>query len=98
MKTRIASLLGMLMLVMTSALSQQPTELFLRGYSALPAPQKVVLPGGDIEFNDSWTYESGRIARDHIAVRSLLKDLREFHQVELNPSSSGVGARSGARA
>ncbi len=88
MNIRIACLLSLLCAIFASAQAQAPTELFLRGYSVIPTPQKVDLPGGEIEFNDSWVYDASGIARDHIAVRSLLRDLQEFHLIELRPAAS----------
>ncbi len=88
MKTRIALLLSLIFVVIAPANTQQPTELFVRGYSVIPTPQKVDLQGSEIEFNDSWGYDAGKIARDHIAVRSLLRDLQEFHLIELRPAPS----------
>jgi hexosaminidase len=88
MKTRITFLLGMLFWVVTPAFAQQPTELFLRGYSVIPTPQKVELQDGEIEFNDSWVYDATRIAQGHIAVRSLIRDLQEFYRIELRPASN----------
>jgi len=78
----------MLFWVVTPAFAQQPTELFLRGYSVIPTPQKVELQDGEIEFNDSWVYDATRIAQGHIAVRSLIRDLQEFYRIELRPASN----------
>src|SRR5437867_2266335 len=64
-----------------------PTELFLRGYSVIPAPRKVQLQGEEIEFNGSWTYASSAVASNHIAIRTLLQDLKDFHSVELKPGA-----------
>jgi hexosaminidase len=88
MKTRITILLGMLFWVVTPAFAQRPTELFLRGYSVIPTPQKVELQDGEVEFNDSWVYDATRIAQGHIAVRSLIRDLQEFYRIELRPASN----------
>ncbi len=54
------------------------SELILRGYTVLPAPQRVRLEAGDIEFNGSWTYEAKGIDENHIALRSLLRDLKDI--------------------
>lgn len=86
MKIGIFLLLGLLF--SGSANAQQPTELFLRGYTALPAPQKVELQSGEIEFDESWSYDAGRISKDHIAVRALLRDLNEFQRLDLKPASA----------
>ena len=88
MKISVAFLLGLLLFTLTPALAQPPTELFLRGYSVLPTPQKVELQSGDTEFNDAWVYDAGKLAKDHSAVRSLLRDLQEFHSLELKPLSN----------
>lgn len=88
MKTGISLLFNLLFVAFAPAVAQQPTELFLRGHSVIPTPQKVDLSGGEIEFNDSWVYDASGIARDHIAVRSLLRDLQEFHLIELRPAAS----------
>src|SRR5262249_40330358 len=88
MKIRIAFLFSLIFVAITPAAAQQPTELFLRGYSVIPTPQKVELRDGEIEFNDMWGYDATRIAKDHIAVRSLLRDLQEFYRIELRPVSN----------
>ncbi len=99
MKTRIAFLSLLLSAVITPAAAPRPAELFLRGYSVIPSPQKVELQDGEIEFDDSWRIDAGQLAKDHIAVRSLVKDLKEFHSIELNQSSSNPGnpGNSGAK-
>ena len=63
------------------------TELFLRGYSIIPTPQKVLLESGDLEFGDSWAYNA-QVPEGHAAVRSLLKDLRDFHSVDLKQATT----------
>jgi hexosaminidase len=67
---------------------ETPTELFLRGYSVIPTPQKVELQSGDIELDDTWVYDAGKIAGDHIAARSLLRDLKDFHLIDLKPAGN----------
>src|SRR5215211_2987704 len=91
MKIGSAFLLGLVSLILftiTPAIAQSPTELFLRGYSVIPTPQKVELQSGDFEFNDALVYDAGKVAKDHSAVRSLLRDMREFHSIELKPVSN----------
>ena len=88
MKIRVAFLLGLILFVFTSAIAQPPTELFLRGYSVLPTPQKVALQSADLEFNDTWGYDASKIAKDHISLRSLVRDLQEFHSIEIKPISN----------
>ncbi|NWG12770.1 MAG: beta-N-acetylhexosaminidase [Acidobacteria bacterium] len=62
-----------------------PTELFLRGYSVIPAPQNVALQDRDIEFGPNWNYRA-KVAPDHIAIRTLLADLQTFHGIDLKPA------------
>ncbi|MBI3683936.1 MAG: beta-N-acetylhexosaminidase [Acidobacteria bacterium] len=74
------------------ALSAQPlaTELWLRGYSVIPTPQKVELAAADVRFEGDWRLDSGGLGQTHIAVRTLVQDLREFHGIELKLASSRV--------
>jgi N-acetyl-beta-hexosaminidase len=88
MRISIALFFALFLSSIATALAQTPTELFLRGYSVIPSPQKVELQAGDIEFDGSWAYDASHIAADHVAVRSLLGDLREFHLLELRPASA----------
>jgi hypothetical protein len=88
MITRIAFLFSLILAALTPAAAQQPTDLYLRGYSVIPTPQRVELQDGEVELNDSWVFDSGQIAKDQIAVRSLLRDLREFHRIELRAASN----------
>lgn len=85
---RFALFLLFLMALPFTARAQQPTELFLRGYSVVPSPQKVSFQTGDIDFNETWSYDAGAISKDHIAVRSLLRDLQAFHQITLKPAAA----------
>ena len=62
-----------------------PTELFMRGYSVIPTPQKVRLAGEEIEFDNRWSCDA-KVPAGHIAMRSLLRDLKEFHALDLKQS------------
>jgi hexosaminidase len=88
MKTTIACLFTLLFVALAPARAQSPTDLFLRGYSVIPTPQKVEMQSQDIEFHDAWGYDAGKFQRNHIAVRSLLGDLQAFHQLELRPATN----------
>ncbi|MBI4875741.1 MAG: beta-N-acetylhexosaminidase [Acidobacteria bacterium] len=65
----------------------QLTPLFLRGYSVIPTPQKVVFQGGEMRFDGAWRLEAGALAK-HIAARTLVADLKSMHSLELG---SGPG-------
>lgn len=68
----------------TAAAQPPPTGLFLRGYSVIPTPQKVVLHSGEILVDDSWDYYAEQPAG--IASRSLVRDFDEFHAIRLRPA------------
>jgi hexosaminidase len=89
MNTKVALLLALAFFAAPD-IRQAPTELFLRGYSVLPTPQKVELHGADVEFDETWSYDARTLPADHIAVRSLLRDLKDFHLIELKPGGSGA--------
>ena len=72
----------------TAQTAQQPTDLFLRGYSVIPTPQQVELQNGEVEFNASWVCDPGTLSGNHPAVRSLLQGLKEFHAIELKTAGS----------
>ena len=56
-----------------------PTELFLRGHSVIPSPQKVTLKPGDVRLDSSWSLD----AAPHIATRTLAEGLAESHGITL---------------
>jgi hypothetical protein len=59
-----------------------PTDLFLRGYSAVPSPRKVELKPADVQLGAHWTWTAA-VPEAHIAVQTMLRDLREFHGLQL---------------
>ncbi len=82
-------LLVALLLLSTGAWAKPlPTDLFLRGYSALPTPQKVLLRAEEITFDSSWTLDTTGTPAGHIAVRSFLKDLKDFNAIELKSATA----------
>jgi len=95
------AIFGCALVVTTTAAGQSPSELFLRGYSVLPSPRHVHLGSDDLEVSRSWTYETTLPAK-HIAIRSLLTDLRDMHGLSLRPAGSArtdtlvLAVRSGA--
>lgn len=56
-----------------------PTELFLRGHAVIPSPQQVALKPGNVRLDASWSID----APQHIATRTLVDGLTEFHGLEL---------------
>ena len=66
--------------------AQQPTDLWLRGYSVIPTPRQVRLAEGDVQLDRTWALEAGQ----HIAARTLRKDLAEFHSLALGGGSGRI--------
>lgn len=83
-----------LCLLCATALPAQPlTDLWLRGYSVIPTPRKVQLDSRDIVVDSSWRIDAGSIGNQHIAVRTLIRDLEDFHGLRFHPPSGGVVIR-----
>ncbi len=73
--------------IATAQSTHQPTDLFLRGYSVIPTPQKVELQEGDIEISESWGYDAGDLTPNSIAIRTLIEGLKDFHSLNLKPAN-----------
>ncbi len=78
----LIALLSAVIIVSAEMPRPAATELFLRGYSVIPTPQKVQLKVGDVEFSSTWTYSSSLPPSDR-SVLSLIRDLRELHSIAL---------------
>ena len=65
-------------------------SLWVRGYAVIPEPQIIELKDGDFRFGSDWGLElvSGVTAED-IAVRTLLRKLKERFGIELRIRKSG---------
>src|SRR5574338_615046 len=63
-----------------------PTDLYLRGYSVIPSPQKVSLHDGDVRIDESWSIDG---PAGNIATRWLISDLASFHSLTLGGAASG---------
>lgn len=59
------------------------TPLWLRGYSVIPTPRIVQLGPDDVVFGNQWTVDDSNVGAEHIAVRSLLRDVAAFNSLEL---------------
>jgi hexosaminidase len=70
------------------ASAQNVTDLWLRGYSVIPTPQVVKLTSDDIVFDENWRVDPGKVSSQHIAVRSLLGDVANFHSVHLREGTA----------
>ncbi len=65
-----------------------PTELFLEGFSVVPEPRNVELTGSLIELNSQWGWDTVDVDPGHIALKTLLGDLSEVHQLELRQAGA----------
>ncbi len=76
----------------SSAHAATESPLFARGYTALPAPQKVTLGAKDIELAQGWRLELGPgVSRDDVAVQELHQQLAERFQFALKGSGRALG-------
>ena len=64
------------------------TELRSRGYSLIPAPQKVKLQERDFVLDCTWDIDS-RVGENQIAVRRLRQGVAELHGIDFTGSGSG---------
>jgi hexosaminidase len=77
-----------------SSYAATSSPLFSRGYTVIPAPQKVSLGAKDFQFTRAWRVELGAgIKPDDIAVQSLKQELQERFQITLGGSGSSAAVR-----
>jgi hypothetical protein len=86
-------LLTLLLLPGWGAAHSDNGELFSRGYSVLPAPQRVHLQGNDLFLDEAWTIDTSRLPAGHMALRSLRQDLHDFYQIDLLPAGPNAGKK-----
>ncbi|MGI9071822.1 MAG: glycoside hydrolase family 20 zincin-like fold domain-containing protein [Bryobacteraceae bacterium] len=93
MWTRVICLLGLLLFLLgSSGWAATSSPLFARGYTVLPAPQKVSLGTKDFEFKRGWRLELGPgIKPEDIAVQSLKEELKDRFQLTLGVPGSAEG-------
>ncbi|HEX5412648.1 MAG TPA: beta-N-acetylhexosaminidase [Terriglobia bacterium] len=66
------------------------SELFSRGYTVIPQPQKVESSGGDFEIGGGWRLQLGQgVKPDDVAVESLKEGLLTRHGVSLETRGRG---------
>ncbi|HET7100642.1 MAG TPA: glycoside hydrolase family 20 zincin-like fold domain-containing protein, partial [Terriglobia bacterium] len=67
-----------------------PSDLYLRGYNLIPAPQKIELKSGDLQFDSGWRLETGKgVKADDVAVESLKEGLETRHGITLETRGRG---------
>ena len=68
------------------------SDLFGRGYTVIPAPQKVTLQADDFPFGGEWKIELGPgVEANSVAVESLRDDLKSRFGLSLNESVQAGG-------
>jgi hexosaminidase len=83
------------LLVVTAGLAQllraaTPSDLYLRGYNLIPAPQKIELKSGDIQLDGGWRLELGKgVKPGDVTVESLKEDLETRHGITLETRGRG---------
>ena len=77
-------ILALLLLCAAQAFAGQITDLWARGFSVIPTPQKVELGEGVVVLDGQWHVDGD--AKD-IAFRSLLSDAETFQHLELTSGS-----------
>jgi hypothetical protein len=73
--------------------------LWERGYSVIPEPRSADISDSDVAVGPTWALDAGAAGAQHIATRTLVRDLREFHQLSLGGGKAGVislAVRAGA--
>lgn len=75
------------------ARAAQPVTLWSPAYSVVPAPQRVQWLDGEVVLDESWTVIPEATGPEHIVVRSLLRDLADFHGLHLELSRAGQKAK-----
>ncbi|HET9179837.1 MAG TPA: beta-N-acetylhexosaminidase [Terriglobia bacterium] len=79
-----------LMVGMPLASAAAPGTLLERGYTVVPAPQKVESKGGDFEIGSGWRLQLGqRVKADDVAVESLKEGLATRHGITLETQGRG---------
>jgi hexosaminidase len=74
----------------TGAVAASVSALYARGYTVLPAPQKVELGEADFRFGQDWRLQLGPgVPRSDIAIESLNGELQSRYHVTLSRSEGG---------
>jgi len=73
----------------TTIRAESATELWARGYAVIPTPQSVRLEDGDIQIDDRWIIAPSGIDAQEISVRTLRRDLADWHRLNLKTGVQG---------
>ena len=67
--------------------AQNATGLWSSGYTVIPTPRSVNLDEGDIEIDGRWAIVPDGIDAQEISVRTLRRDLADWHRLQLNTAA-----------
>ena len=76
-----------------TALAQNTTPLWLRGYAVIPTPQSVKLEDRDVAIDNAWTLDRGKVPARSIAVRTLAADADAMHGLRLRTGGDAKAVR-----
>jgi len=86
-KLSVMAVVALLLCLCTLGRAATVSPLYGRGYTVLPAPQKVELGEHDFRFTPDWRLELGAgVPLDDISVESLTGELLSRHQLKLSSS------------
>ena len=89
-KTSIAAVILLICAAVQAwALDMAPTELRLRGYSMVPAPQQVELTGEDVEIGSQWSIDTKGAAAADFSAGWLNDWVAELHGVKFTGGGGG---------
>jgi hexosaminidase len=87
---QITTALVVFILMAASGWSATSSALFARGYTVIPAPQKVTLGADDFEITQAWRLETGsEVKPEDVAVQDLKEKLKERFDLTLGGSRTG---------
>jgi hexosaminidase len=74
--------------VLSLKASPEPTKLAGLGYSVVPSPREIDLTGKETEINSNWKIEARDLGADHIAVRFLKTDLKDWYGLKVEEGTA----------
>jgi hexosaminidase len=75
-------------LLAAAASADTATPLWARGHAVIPTPRTVRLSPGDVQIDQGWKVDAGRLPERHIAVKALIADAGAFHGLALARGAS----------
>jgi hexosaminidase len=70
-------------------IAQGATGLWSKGYAVIPTPRSVNLEDGEIRIDSGWVIVPAGIDAQEISVRTLRRDLADWHHLDLQTGTQG---------